>query len=65
MQAELYLSGQGDQPKTLVVIFLRGAADGLSLVVGLRSAVLVRFTLTVSLFVHVLIQFLPTWGKRS
>ena len=32
MATEALISGQGDQRRTLVVVFLRGAADGLALV---------------------------------
>ncbi|MBP7252504.1 MAG: DUF1501 domain-containing protein [Alphaproteobacteria bacterium] len=37
MEPALFLSGEGDQRRTLVVVFLRGAADGLSLVVPVRD----------------------------
>lgn len=37
MEPALFLSGNGDQQRTLVVVFLRGAADGLSLVVPVQD----------------------------
>ena len=32
MATQALITGNGDQPRTLVVVFLRGAADGLALV---------------------------------
>jgi len=37
-QAQAYVSGNGDQKQTLVVIFLRGGADGLNLVAPLADS---------------------------
>ncbi len=36
-KAQGFLNGNGDDPRTLVVVFLRGAADGLSMVVPMED----------------------------
>ena len=37
LNPQLSLTGNGDEPRTLVVVFLRGGADGLNLVAPLED----------------------------